>query len=100
MSQTMTANTRTASVKSQANTSAKRLLMSVKLELLTLPGTRLWKTRAAPTQKTLDIPADRQGDLFHAPGMLIARDADGREVASVPVAAVAFWRAHPGVSDG
>lgn len=43
-----------------------------------------------------DIPIKRQGDLFHAPGMLIARDASKHEVASVPVAAVAFWRAREG----
>jgi hypothetical protein len=47
---------------------------------------------------TFDIPADRQGDLFEAPGTLIAKDADGHEVASAPVAAVAFWRAHEGGS--
>jgi hypothetical protein len=49
---------------------------------------------------SFDIPSERQGDLFAAPGMLIARDADGKEVASVPVAAVAFWRAHQGGSGG
>ena len=45
---------------------------------------------------SFDIPSERQGDLFDRPGMLIARDADGKEVASLPVAAVAFWRAHEG----
>ena len=44
----------------------------------------------------LDIPEERQRDLADAPGTLIARDAGGREVASVPVASVAFWRAHGG----
>jgi hypothetical protein len=47
---------------------------------------------------SFDIPTERQGDLFHAPGMLIARDADEGEVASVRVAAVAFWRAYQGGS--
>jgi hypothetical protein len=45
---------------------------------------------------SFDIPKARQGDLFAAPGTLIARDANGHEVASVPVAAVAFWRTHGG----
>ena len=45
---------------------------------------------------SFDIPKARQGDLFAAPGTLTARDAQGREVASVPVAAVAFWRTHGG----
>jgi hypothetical protein len=45
---------------------------------------------------TFDIPTARQGDLFDAPGTLIALDADGQQVASVPIAAVAFWRAHQG----
>ena len=44
----------------------------------------------------LSIPQDRQRDLADAPGTLIARDADGHEIASVPVASVAFWRAHGG----
>jgi hypothetical protein len=43
-----------------------------------------------------DIPTGRQADMLHAPGTLIARDADGQEVASVPVASVAFWRIHEG----
>jgi hypothetical protein len=45
---------------------------------------------------SFDIPKARQGDLFASPGTLIARDAKGHEVASVPVAAVAFWRTHGG----
>nr|MDP9341419.1 hypothetical protein [Actinomycetota bacterium] len=39
-----------------------------------------------------DIPQGRQGDLYHAPGTLVARDADGDVVAQAPVAAVAYWR--------
>jgi hypothetical protein len=53
---------------------------------------------SVPIQKDgsydFDIPAEREGDLFEAPGMLVARDAGGQEVASAPVAAVAFWRAY------
>jgi hypothetical protein len=45
---------------------------------------------------SFDIPKARQGDLFASPGTLIARDRKGHEVASVPVAAVAFWRTHGG----
>ena len=37
------------------------------------------------------IPADRQDDLFHQPGWLVARDAGGAEVGRAPVAAVAYW---------
>lgn len=44
---------------------------------------------------SFDIPVDRQVDLFGAPGTLTALDANGKKVASVPVAAVAWWRAHP-----
>jgi hypothetical protein len=44
----------------------------------------------------LAIPTERQGDLDHAPGILVARDGDGNEVASVPVASVAFWRGYQG----
>jgi hypothetical protein len=43
-----------------------------------------------------DVPAEREGDLFDAPGTLVARDAGGHELASAPVAAVAFWRAYGG----
>lgn len=38
------------------------------------------------------LPPDRVGD-FMQPRTLVARAADGREVASVTVAAVAYWRA-------
>ena len=38
-----------------------------------------------------DLPAGRQDDLFAQPGRLVARDAQGNELASQPVAAVAFW---------
>lgn len=40
-----------------------------------------------------DLPASRTGDLFEQPGMLVARDAAGKELAVARVAAVAFWRA-------
>jgi len=43
-----------------------------------------------------DIPAEREGDLFEAPGTLVARDAAGQELASAPVASVAFWRVYEG----
>jgi hypothetical protein len=39
-----------------------------------------------------DLPKQRTGDLFDAPGWLIARDASGNELARAPVAAVASWR--------
>jgi len=38
-----------------------------------------------------DLPAARQDDLFAQPGRLVARDARGNEIATAPVAAVAFW---------
>jgi len=59
-------------------------------------GATVSVTLAPDGSYDFDIPSERQGDLFHAPGTLIARDASGREVASAPVAAVAFWRAHQG----
>jgi hypothetical protein len=41
------------------------------------------------------LPAGRQDDLFAHPGRLVARDAEGNELASQPVAAVAFWHTQP-----
>jgi hypothetical protein len=38
-----------------------------------------------------DIPSERQGDLYQAPGTLIAYDGQGRQLATAPVAAVAYW---------
>jgi hypothetical protein len=38
-----------------------------------------------------DLPAERQNDLFVQPGRLVARDAHGNEIATAPVAAVAYW---------
>ncbi len=40
-----------------------------------------------------DLPAKRRGDFARAFGVLTARDADGRVVATAPVASVAAWRA-------
>ncbi len=40
-----------------------------------------------------DLPAARRDDLFTQPGRLVARDAHGDEIASAPVAAVAYWHA-------
>ncbi len=40
-----------------------------------------------------DLPTARQDDLFARPGQLVALDAQGRELAAQPIAAVAFWRA-------
>ncbi len=41
-----------------------------------------------------DLPAERQGDLFPKPGLLTARNANGKVLATSPVAAVAYWRSH------
>lgn len=38
-----------------------------------------------------DLPPARQDDLFPQPGRLVARDAHGDEIATAPVAAVAYW---------
>jgi hypothetical protein len=38
-----------------------------------------------------DLPVARQDDLFPQPGELVALDAKGRQLASAPVAAVAYW---------
>jgi hypothetical protein len=40
-----------------------------------------------------DLPVARQDDLFSQPGELVALDAKGRQLASAPVAAVAYWQA-------
>lgn len=71
---------------------------AVSLEFKYPDGTTIPVALAKDGSYDFDIPAERQGDLFHAPGTLIARDAEGHEVASVPVASVAFWRAHQGGS--
>jgi hypothetical protein len=42
----------------------------------------------------LDLPAERQDDLFERPGVLTVRDADGHVLAKAYVAAVAYQRAH------
>jgi hypothetical protein len=42
-----------------------------------------------------DLPVQRRDDLFDVPGQLIARDARGRELATAPIAAVAYWRSVP-----
>ncbi len=44
----------------------------------------------------LTLPADRQADLADRPGRVVALDAAGHELASRPVAAVSWWRAHGG----
>lgn len=41
-----------------------------------------------------DLPAARRGDLFSAPGRLVARDAKGNQIATAQVAAVAYWHSH------
>jgi hypothetical protein len=68
----------------------------VSLEFRYPDGTMIQVPLDEDANYSFDIPKDRQGELFTAPGTLIARDAKGREVASAPVAAVAFWRTHRG----
>jgi hypothetical protein len=41
-----------------------------------------------------DLPVERQDDLFAQPGRLVARDSRGSEIATAPVAAVAYWHSH------
>ena len=43
-----------------------------------------------------DLPAARRDDLFDAPGRLVALDVNGGELATAPVAAVAYWHAKGG----
>jgi hypothetical protein len=69
---------------------------AVSLEFRYPDGTIVSVTLMEDGSYDFDIPTARQGDLLHAPGTLIARDAGGQEVASVPVASVAFWRIHGG----
>ena len=69
---------------------------AVSLEFRYPDGTIVPVTLQDDGSYDFDIPTSRQGDLLHAPATLIARDANGQEVASVPVASVAFWRIHGG----
>lgn len=62
------------------------------LELQYPDGTVVQVRLAASGRYHYDLPADRQADLYELPGQLVVRDARGRELASQPVAAVAFWR--------
>jgi hypothetical protein len=68
---------------------------AVSLEFTYPDGTTISVRLAADGSYAFDIPTARQSDLLHAPGTLLARDENGHELASVPVASVAFWRAHP-----
>jgi hypothetical protein len=42
------------------------------------------------------LPAAHRDDLFERPGQLVAIDADGDQLATTPVAAVAYWHAQEG----
>ncbi|MGI8518994.1 MAG: hypothetical protein ACR2MC_00025 [Actinomycetota bacterium] len=62
------------------------------LELRYPDGTVVHVGLAASGHYHYDLPADRQDDLYELPGQLVVRDGRGKELASHPVAAVAFWR--------
>ncbi len=62
------------------------------LELLYPDGTVVHVGLTATGHYQYDLPAERQDDLYELPGQLVVRDGRGRELASHPVAAVAFWR--------
>jgi hypothetical protein len=66
---------------------------AVSLELRYPDGTVVRVPIANDGSYRLDLPADRQDDLYPNPGTLIARDSHGNEVARTVVAAVAYWRA-------
>ena len=66
---------------------------AVSLELRYPDGTVADVPLANDGSYRLDLPADRQDDLYPNPGTLIARDLHGNEVARTIVASVAFWRA-------
>jgi hypothetical protein len=65
------------------------------LELRYPDGTTVAIPLDADGRYRYDLPERRTDDLFDAPGRLIARDAMGSELASIPVAAVAYWRSTP-----
>jgi hypothetical protein len=65
------------------------------LELRYPDGDTVEIPMAADGRYRYDLPAPRRDDLFDVPGRLIARDGRGRELATAPVAAVAYWRAAP-----
>jgi hypothetical protein len=62
------------------------------LELMYPDGTSVDIPLAADGSYRYELPQGRTGDLFDAPGWLIALDASGNELARTPVAAVAYWR--------
>lgn len=62
------------------------------LELRYPDGTIVDIPLGADGHYRFDLPPRRMGDLFEEPGVLVARDASGKELADAPVAAVAFWR--------
>jgi hypothetical protein len=62
------------------------------LELRYPDGTVVDIPLTADGHYRFDLPARRTRDLFEQPGVLVARDASGKELATAPVAAVAYWR--------
>ncbi|MEP7019036.1 MAG: hypothetical protein ABI808_00180 [Pseudonocardiales bacterium] len=67
---------------------------SVSLDLTYPDGTvATISTRSDGTYR-VTLPADRRDDFARAFGVLTARDADGRALATAPVGSVAAWRAH------
>jgi hypothetical protein len=65
---------------------------AVTLELQYPDGTTVEIPLGADGTYRLDLPTQRQGDLFPQPGLLTARDAAGHPLATAAVAAVAYWR--------
>jgi hypothetical protein len=70
------------------------------LELGYPDGTTVDVPLAANGEYYVEIPKERQGDLYEAPGTLTARDAKGRTLATVPVASVAWWERHARAPSG
>jgi hypothetical protein len=67
---------------------------AVKLEFRYPDGTAVDVPLSTAGGYLIEIPEDRQDDLYDAPGTLIARDADGNVLATAPVASVAWWDRH------
>jgi hypothetical protein len=68
---------------------------AVTLELRYPDGTSVDIPFASDGHYHYDLPERRTDELFDTPGQLIARDEKGNELATAPVAAVAYWRSTP-----
>lgn len=69
---------------------------AVSLELRYRDGENVTIPIADDRSYEYTVPADRVDDFFMKPQQLVVLDATGAEIATAYVAAVAYWRGHPG----